>query len=179
MPSAAVLQNIQRTRDARAKAAQEAANVRAANLASQHKQEELTLEGDITGRLSREDFERRAGFARGQIGDLQKQIAALMGPSGTGGGELGFELTPAEQLAIEATEEAGEADINRLMDAMSDIGVLSSGATTTGVGAILGQTKAGTVGTMLRAQEGRLTRKHQRLLALQQQISDIRNTVLG
>lgn len=115
-------------------------------------------------------FERKAGFAREMLGKFQAGDAVsgaeLQGPS------------ESEQLLIQAQEEAGEKDVNRLQDILSGAGILSSGTLAVGTGEILGSARAGVARTAAGFAESRLTRRHQRLLAKRQQLTQLISSIL-
>ncbi len=115
-------------------------------------------------------FERKAGFAREFIGRLDQ-------PGTTTGAELQGP-SESEQLLIQAQEEAGEKEVNRLQDILSGAGILSSGTLAVGTGEILGSARAGVARTAAGFAESRLTRKHQKLLAKRQQLTQLISSIL-
>lgn len=119
---------------------------------------------------SRKAFARKTGFARELIGKFDQPGTAtgadFQGPS------------ESEQLLIQAQEEAGEKEVNRLQDILSDAGILSSGTLAVGTGEIIGSARAGVARTAAGFAESRLTRRHQQLLAKRQQLTQLISSIL-
>jgi len=137
----------------------------------------MQMKGDIESRLAGEAFGRKTQFAT--------QMLDKLGIGGTGGDVVtGGQMQPggtseSERILIQAQEEAADKDINRLQDVLSGAGILSSGTLATGTGQILGQARAGIAGGLAQAAEGRLTRRHQQLLAKRQQLTQLISSILA
>lgn len=161
------------------KAAQKFKEQQAISLAEAEKNRQLQLQtigktGEETRKTAQAKFDRASGFLRefagGEGFGTGDQLAGTAGAQG-GPGE-------AEQILIKAQEAAGERDINRLQDVLSDAGIFSSGTLAVGTGEILGSTRGQVAQTLASSAENRLTRRHQSLLAKQQQLTSLIQSIL-
>ncbi len=117
------------------------------------------------------DFDRRSGLAREFFGKFQDEFSSAPGGEPQGPSE-------SEQILIQAQEEAGVEEVNRLQDTLSSAGILSSGTLAVGTGKIIGAARAGVARTSAGFAESRLTRRHQQLLAKRQALTQLISSIL-
>lgn len=94
-------------------------------------------------------------------------------------GTDGNTRTEAEDILIQAQEEAKQSDIDELSDEYAQAGILSSGAFGKGVSNIIGSTRAGIAETLANASESEADRENDRYLAQQDTLTSLINSVLG
>jgi len=143
---------------------------------SQFQAEQARLGREHQSNLLSEDFRRKSEFVSPFLGELggldtlnERQLDEGEGLGGPG---------EAERILIQAQEEAGGREVNRLQDILSDAGILSSGTLAVGTGEIIGRTRGQIAQSLATAAENRLTRRHQELLQKKEQLLGLIQSVL-
>jgi len=143
-----------------------------AKLGREFKAEQAGLQRGHELQMGRERFERKAAFAKPFLEQLATGADLAPGAAPDAG------VSESERILQQAATEASQRDINRLQDVLSGAGILSSGTLAVGTGEILGRARGEVAKGLAGAAESRLTRRHQRLLAKRQEITNLVRSIL-